>query len=145
DALRYQQPAIEESHAVIAIEGEWPRIFANRDEMLRLIQNLLDNALKYRIDGQTPEIAIASRFDMDEWVLSIRDNGVGLLPGQELRLFKIFERLQPRSRYPGDGIGLALCRKIVERHHGRIWVASAGENRGCTFFVALPSNAAAHQ
>ncbi|MCX7171237.1 MAG: ATP-binding protein, partial [Proteobacteria bacterium] len=138
EALRILQPAIAEAHAAVRIEGEWPHLLANRDEVLRLLQNLIDNALKYRLNDRPPEILVATQAGAGEWRFSVRDNGTGLLPGQEARLFKVFERLQPRSRYPGTGIGLALCRKIVEHHGGRIWVESPGENLGCTFSFTLP-------
>ena len=140
EALHYLEPAIEEAQADIRINGVWPRLFASRDEILRLFQNLIDNALKYRLSGQKPEVAVSAQTVGGEWRLEVRDNGVGLLPGHEARLFKVFERFQSRSRYPGTGIGLALCRKIVEHHKGRIWVESPGQNQGCTFIVTLPAS-----
>ncbi|MDD5175949.1 MAG: ATP-binding protein [Sterolibacterium sp.] len=151
EALRILQPAITEAQAEVRIEGDWgnaTQIFANRDEILRLFQNLIDNALKYRLENRKPEVvvsasllaSVSAQVGGGEWCFAVRDNGVGLLPGQQERLFKVFERLQPRSRYPGTGIGLALCRKIVERHGGRIWVDSPGENLGCTFFFTLPAS-----
>lgn len=138
EALHYLEPAIEEVRADVRINGVWPHLFASRDEILRLFQNLIDNALKYRLAAQKPEIAVSAQMVGGEWRLEVRDNGIGLLPGHEARLFKVFERLQSRSRYPGTGIGLALCRKIVEHHKGRIWVESPGPNQGCTFIVTLP-------
>jgi len=143
EALRYLGPATAQAGARVRIEGEWPQIVASRDEMLRLFQNLVDNALKYRRDEGDAEVVVTSGFGDGEWRVAVHDNGVGLLPGQQGRLFKVFERLQPRSRYPGTGIGLALCRKIVEHHNGRIWVESAGENQGCTFSFVLPMSGAA--
>lgn len=140
EALHYLKPAIEEAQADVRVNGVWPRLFASRDEILRLFQNLIDNALKYRLAGQKPEIVASAQTVGGEWRLEVRDNGVGLLPGHETRLFKVFERLQSRSRYPGTGIGLALCRKIVEHHKGRIWAESRGENQGCTFIVTLPAS-----
>ncbi|MBI5923011.1 MAG: hypothetical protein HY847_15365 [Betaproteobacteria bacterium] len=132
------RPAIAEAGATLHIDGDWPQLVGNHHEILRLLQNLVDNALKYRVEGRPVEIAINAQSGGGEWRCSVRDNGTGLLPGQEARLFKVFERLQPRSRYPGTGIGLALCRKIVEHHGGRIWVESPGENQGCTFTFTLP-------
>lgn len=140
EALHYLEPAIEEAQADVRINGVWPHLYASRDELLRLFQNLIDNALKYRLVGQKPEIAVSAQMAGGEWRLEVRDNGVGLLPGHEARLFKVFERLQSRSRYPGTGIGLALCRKIVEHHKGRIWAESPGPNQGCTFIVTLPAS-----
>jgi signal transduction histidine kinase len=138
EVLKILRPAIAESGAKILVEGDWPQIQGNHHEILRLLQNLIDNALKYRLEGRPVEVTISARSGSGEWRCSVRDNGTGLLPGQEARLFKVFERLQPRSRYPGTGIGLALCRKIVEHHGGRIWVESPGENQGCTFSFTLP-------
>jgi len=140
EVLRYLEPAIEEARADVRVNGVWPHLFASRDELLRLFQNLIDNALKYRLPGQKPEVDVSAQTIGGEWRLEVRDNGVGLLPGHETRLFKVFERLQPRSRYPGTGIGLALCRKIVEHHKGRIWVESPGKDQGCTFIVMLPAS-----
>ncbi|MFA7280205.1 MAG: ATP-binding protein [Sterolibacterium sp.] len=138
EVLQILQPAIAESGAKVLSEGDWPQIQGNHHEILRLLQNLIDNALKYRLEGRPVEVTISARSGNGEWRCSVRDNGAGLLPGQETRLFKVFERLQPRSRYPGTGIGLALCRKIVEHHGGRIWVESPGENQGCSFTFTLP-------
>ncbi|CAK0778117.1 histidine kinase [Gammaproteobacteria bacterium] len=139
DVLRILQPAIAEAHAKIHIAGEWPPLFARRDELVRLFQNLIDNALKYRIEGREPDILIAAKPGDGEYGFSVQDNGVGLRPGQEERLFKVFERLQPRGKYPGTGIGLALCRKIVEHQGGFIRVESRGEHQGCTFTFSLPA------
>jgi signal transduction histidine kinase len=138
EVLKILRPAIAESGAKILVEGDWPQIQGNHHEILRLLQNLIDNALKYRLEGRPVEVTISAQSGNGEWRCSVRDNGTGLLPGQEARLFKVFERLQPRSRYPGTGIGLALCRKIVEHHGGRIWVESPGENQGCSFTFTLP-------
>jgi len=138
EALQFLQPSVTEAQAKLSIAGDWPRIFASHDEILRLMQNLIGNAVKYRVAGRTPEIMIASQTVKNEWRLCVADNGIGIIPGQIKRLFQVFQRLQLREAYEGTGIGLALCRKIAEHHKGRIWAESAGEGRGSKFCVVLP-------
>jgi PAS domain S-box-containing protein len=138
EALLFLQPAIAEAQARLTINGDWPCVFASHDEILRLLQNLIGNAAKYRIAGRIPEITVSSEIVRNEWHLCVADNGVGILPNQIERLFKVFQRLHNRTVYEGTGIGLALCRKIVEHHNGRIWVKSAGGGLGSKFCVALP-------
>lgn len=138
EALQFLRPAISESRSRLDISGEWPHILAYHDEILRLLQNLVGNAIKYRVAGRTPEITVASRVSKNEWHLCVTDNGVGIIPDQIKRLFQVFQRLQSRERYEGTGIGLALCRKIAEHHKGSIRAESAGEGRGSKFFVELP-------
>ncbi len=138
EALQFLQPAIAEAQAKLSIAGEWPRILASHDEMLMLLQNLIGNAAKYRIAGQTPEITVTGEIVENEWHLSVADNGVGIIPDQIKRLFQMFQRLHTRAVYEGTGIGLALCRKIAEHHKGHIWAESEGEGKGSRFCVALP-------
>ena len=138
EALQYLQPAMAEAQAKLNVTGHWPHIMATRDEILRLLQNLIGNAAKYRIAGQIPEITVTSKVANNEWHLSVADNGVGIIPNQINRLFKVFQRLQSHAAYEGTGIGLALCRKITEHHQGRIWAESAGEGHGSKFCVVLP-------
>ena len=138
EALLFLRPAIDEAQADVQVLGEWPRLRVRPDEFLRLLQNLIGNALKFRIAGRLPEVHISSRTEGGEWRLSIADNGVGIAAGQIGRLFQVFQRLQSRIDYEGTGIGLAICRKIVEHHGGRIWVESAGEGQGSRFCVTLP-------
>ncbi|MDO8464281.1 MAG: ATP-binding protein, partial [Gallionella sp.] len=138
EALQFLKPAITEAQARLSISGEWPHIFASHDEVLRLLQNMIGNAIKYRIAGRAPEITVTGETVKNEWHLSVADNGVGIIPDQIKRLFQVFQRLQSREAYEGTGIGLALCRKIAEHHKGRIWVESAGEGRGSKFYVVLP-------
>jgi len=137
-ALQFLQPAIVEAQARLYIMGDWPQILASHDEIQRLIQNLIGNAIKYRVAGRTPEITVCSETVKNEWHMYVTDNGVGIIPGQIKRLFQVFQRLQSREAYEGTGIGLALCRKIAEHHKGRIWAESAGVDQGSRFCVALP-------
>jgi PAS domain S-box-containing protein len=143
-ALMFLKPAIIEAQADIHIQGDWPRVLVSPDEMLRLMQNLIGNALKFRVAGRKPEIIIASETADKEWRLCIADNGVGILPDQIDRLFQVFQRLQSRAAYEGTGIGLALCRKIAEHQHGRIWAESAGDGQGSRFYVGLPLDRSEH-
>jgi len=113
-----------------------PTIQADPAQLLQLFQNLLGNALKFRGE-RPPRIHVGAVSTPAEWILSVRDNGIGIDPRYADRIFVIFQRLHERNAYPGTGIGLALCKKIVERHRGRIWVESA-EGAGATFFVVLP-------
>ena len=143
EALLFLQPAIAEAKADVRIEGDWPRVQVSPDEMLRLAQNLIGNAIKFRVAGRTPEISVRSQTVGKEWRLCVADNGTGIAPGQIGRLFQVFQRLQLRGAYEGSGIGLALCRKIAEHHRGRIWAESEGEGKGSRFCVALPLTAEA--
>ena len=143
EALLFLQPAIAEAQADIRIEGVWPKVLVSPDEMLRLIQNLIGNALKFRVAGRTPEITLTSgsvggTSALQVWRVSVTDNGIGIVPNQIDRLFQVFQRLQSRADFEGTGIGLALCRKIAEHHGGKIWAESAGEGLGSTFKLSLP-------
>ena len=138
EALLFLQPAMAEAQAHVQIEGDWPAIFVSPDEMLRLMQNLIGNALKFRVAGRTPEITVSSDIKSEHWHFCVTDNGIGILPDQIGRLFQVFQRLQSRAAFEGTGIGLALCRKIAEHHGGKISVDSAGEGLGSRFCVDLP-------
>jgi signal transduction histidine kinase len=102
-----------------------------------VFQNLLDNALKYH-GGNQPRIHISATTAASGWQFEVRDNGVGIQPEYRDRIFEIFERLEPK-KYPGTGIGLAVCKKIIHRHGGRIWVESI-EGSGSTFCFTISRN-----
>lgn len=138
DALLFLQPLVIETQANLHIEGQWPRICAGPDAVLRLLQNLIGNALKFRVAQRMPEVTVHSEKTDTQWRLCISDNGIGIQPEQISRLFQVFARLQLRTAYEGSGIGLALCRKIVEHHGGDIWAESPGEDQGSQFYVVLP-------
>lgn len=138
EALAFLAPAIAECRATVSVAGEWPHILASRDEMTRLFQNLIGNAVKYRAPDQAPRIEVTSDATSQLWRVSVRDHGIGIPPQQIDRLFQFFSRLQSRTRYEGTGMGLALCRKIAEHHGGRIWVESAGEGEGSSFIFEFP-------
>ena len=138
EALYFLGPAIEETGAKVNLSGEWPQIVASRDEFTRLWQNLIGNALKYRDPDRVPEVDITVAPEDGGWRFCVADNGIGIDPQQFDRLFKVFQRLHTRDKYEGTGIGLAVARKIVERHGGRIWVESEGAGQGCRFVFTLP-------
>jgi PAS domain S-box-containing protein len=130
------QPKLEEAGVALTSAG-LPTVRADVGLLGQLLQNLIENAIKYRGDDP-PEVHISARPDGDEWVFIVSDNGIGIAPEHHERVFAMFQRLHPdESRFPGTGIGLATCRKIVQQHGGRIWVESqAGE--GSTFYFTLP-------
>lgn len=138
EALNFLAPAIAARQAEIKISGEWPEVVASRDELTRLLQNLLDNAIKYVPAQRQPRVLVHSEVKAGLWRVDFQDNGVGVDPTQRNRLFQVFSRLQSREHFEGSGVGLALCRKIVEYHGGRIGVESAGEDQGSTFWFELP-------
>ncbi len=103
---------------------------------MQLVQNLIGNALKFRGD-RPPMVDITAERGQGEWLLHVRDNGIGIAPEHHQRIFDVFQRLHARDQYAGTGIGLAICKKIVERIGGRIWVTSSG-GPGATFTLAIP-------
>jgi signal transduction histidine kinase len=131
---------VRRSGAVVHV-GQLPTISADPLQMRQLFQNLISNALKFRRPGVVPEVWIEHATTDGQVQLSVRDNGIGFEPQYERRIFRVFERLHGRNDYPGTGIGLALCRKIVERHGGRI-VAEGVPDAGATFTVTLPPDQA---
>ncbi|SEI65036.1 PAS domain S-box-containing protein [Allopseudospirillum japonicum] len=142
EALHFLFPQIQETQAEIRLEPEteWPLLYASQDELTRLFQNLIGNAIKYHVAGQNPKITIQvnQHKDPNFWCFSVCDQGIGIAHNQIERLFKVFQRLQTREKYEGFGVGLAICRKIVERHGGQIWAESAGEGLGTCIQFTLP-------
>jgi PAS domain S-box-containing protein len=135
-ALTHLGQAIEESSAQIT-HDPMPTLQIDRGQMVRLFQNLVGNAVKYRKPDEPPKVHISAELTGPEWVISIRDNGIGFEPEYEASVFAPFKRLQSAHAYPGTGIGLAICRRIVQGQGGRIWAKSqAGE--GATFSFTLP-------
>ena len=113
-----------------------PTIKADENQMIRLFQNLISNAIKYR-SSELPVINISAVKDQNSWIFSVSDNGIGIEKDYFERIFKIFQRLHTRKYYKGEGLGLALCRKIIERHNGKIWFESH-IGKGSTFSFMIP-------
>ncbi|HTL59537.1 MAG TPA: ATP-binding protein [Candidatus Limnocylindrales bacterium] len=127
--------ALQESAASIT-HSPLPRVLADKIQLTQVFQNLIGNALKFRGD-RPPQITVAAVRQENEWIFSVRDNGIGIDSKDFNRIFVIFQRLHTRQEYAGTGIGLALCKKIIERHGGRIWVESS-PGQGSSFYFALP-------
>ena len=136
-ALADLQASIAESGARVT-HDELPTVTANPVQLPQLLQNLIGNAIKFRRDGQPPEIHVGCRGEDGQRVFYVRDNGIGVDPEHHEKIFQIFQRLHGRDnfKYPGTGIGLAICKKIVEQHGGRIWIESSPE-QGSTFCFTL--------
>jgi signal transduction histidine kinase len=140
EALANLRASLEESEAEVVRNGRLPTVTANRDQMVRLFQNLIGNAVKFR--GETaPRVAVTAQQINGGWTVAVADNGIGIAPGDRDRIFELFRRLHPASRYPGTGIGLAEARRIAEAHGGGIRLDST-PGRGSTFYVDLPGGEA---
>ncbi len=126
---------IEENQAQIVWEN-LPTVLANPSEMMQLFQNLISNGIKFHGEA-APRIKIQAQLEEGKWLISVQDNGIGINPKFTERIFVLFQRLHSRNKYPGTGIGLAVCRKIVEHHGGKIWIESE-VGKGTTFYFTLP-------
>jgi PAS domain S-box-containing protein len=134
-ALTNLKAAIEQSGAVVT-HDPLPTAMADKLQLAQLFQNLIGNAIKFQ-GGEPPRIHVSAEQKGNEWIFSVRDNGVGINLQYAERIFVIFQRLHTREEYPGTGIGLAICKKIVERRGGRIWVESQ-LGIGSTFYFTIP-------
>ena len=130
--------AIEVNNVSVTCDA-LPTVKADSSQLIQLFQNLMGNAIKFMRPDATAEIHVSAIRDSNEWVFSVEDNGIGIEPEYGERIFAIFQRLHTKDEYPGTGIGLAICKKIVDRHGGRIWVESE-PMKGSAFNFTLPVN-----
>jgi light-regulated signal transduction histidine kinase (bacteriophytochrome) len=134
-SLSYLEHSIAESGAEITI-GDLPTVRIDESQFVQLFQNFIANAIKFRSDKK-PYINITAEKNDGFWRFAVSDNGIGLEQEYAERIFLIFQRLHARDKYPGTGIGLSICKKIVERNGGKIWVESQ-PGKGSTFYFTLP-------
>ncbi|MBA3875171.1 MAG: PAS domain S-box protein [Anaerolineae bacterium] len=136
-ALTNMKVKIEESQAKIIYEN-LPTITGNENQFVQLFQNLISNAMKFQGENP-PEIRVSARRNPNEWLFAISDNGIGIAQENLEQIFIMFQRLHTREKYPGTGIGLAICKKVVEHHRGKLWAESkVGE--GTTFYFTIPAD-----
>ena len=135
-ALANLLSTIERTQAEVTYDA-LPTVKGDETQLVQLFQNLVANGLKFQRSGVTPKIHIGVQRSNNNWRFGISDNGIGIPENQRERVFAIFQRLHTRNEYPGTGIGLAICRKIVERHGGEIWLESV-PGHGTIFSFTLP-------
>jgi light-regulated signal transduction histidine kinase (bacteriophytochrome) len=135
-ALANLHAAIEESGATVTHDA-LPSVYGDPVQLLQLLQNLIGNALKFRSE-EPPRINVGCKREAASWRFSVSDNGIGIAESDSERVFGLFARLHSKDQYPGAGIGLALCKKIVDAHGGKIWLESA-PGAGTRFSFTLPA------
>jgi light-regulated signal transduction histidine kinase (bacteriophytochrome) len=135
EAVQNVRNSVDKSNAQITIDTDVETIEGDRVQLVQLVQNLLSNALKFT-DAQSPKIKISGVREDGHVKFSVSDNGIGIAETDLNKVFEIFRRLHTKKAYPGTGIGLAICKKIVDRHHGRIWPESK-PGKGTTFYFTL--------
>jgi signal transduction histidine kinase len=136
DALALTRGRLMAGNIRVAVEKELPTVRGDRPRLVEVLQNLIDNAAKFMGDQPAPQIEIGTRREGGQQVFFVRDNGIGINPSYHERIFGLFDKLDPRSE--GTGVGLALAKRIVEVHGGRIWVESQGKDKGSMFCFTLP-------
>jgi light-regulated signal transduction histidine kinase (bacteriophytochrome) len=129
-------PAMQESGAVVT-HGSLPVVCADRSQLTQVFQNLVGNAIKFR-GKEAPAVSVQAEKSGEQWLFSVSDNGIGIAPEHAENIFVVFQRLHARTEYPGNGIGLAICKKIVQHYGGKIWVEGQADH-GSVFKFTLPS------
>lgn len=135
-AIANLEQTIDEAGGEVTCD-QLPTVEGDEVQLVQLFQNLIGNGLKYRKPGVPPHVHLSARQEGKEWIFAVKDNGIGIAPQHFEKVFQIFQRLHTKEEYPGTGIGLASCKKIVERHGGRIWIES-NPREGSTFYFTLP-------
>jgi PAS domain S-box-containing protein len=137
-ALANLRASVEQANAELTVNGSMPDVEGDPVQLGQVLQNLIGNAIKFH-GPKPPHIWISAERRGPEWQFSVRDDGIGILPEYQDRIFVLFQRLHSREEYAGTGIGLSVCKKVVERHGGRLWVESTGTpGQGTTFLFTLP-------
>jgi light-regulated signal transduction histidine kinase (bacteriophytochrome) len=129
--------ALADNQATITAD-QLPTVNADKNQIIQLLQNLIGNAIKF-YRNKPPQVHITAAQQDNYWLFQVRDHGIGIKPQYLERIFEVFKRLHTRREYPGTGIGLAICKKIVNRHGGRIW-AESEPGVGTTFYFTFPLN-----
>ncbi|MDO8606671.1 MAG: GAF domain-containing protein [Phaeospirillum sp.] len=135
-AIDNLRESISDSGAEVTV-GELPEVMGDGVQLMQVFQNLIGNAVKFRYADRLPQVSVTAEWNNNEWVITVADNGIGI-GNTEQDIFEIFRRLHSGPLYPGSGVGLAICKRIVHRHNGRIWVDSA-EGAGSSFHFSLPA------
>ena len=136
--LKGLNSTIKASHAEVSVDT-LPELVVEPNHLYQLFQNLIDNSLKF-VKNDKPKVKISAIERDDEWEFSITDNGIGIREEYKDKIFMIFQRLHSVSEYPGTGVGLAICKKVVQLHGGRIWFTSVSDN-GTTFYFTISKHA----
>ncbi len=134
---------IEETKARVTHTYPLPTVTVDEVQIVRLLQNLIDNAIKFR-GSKPPRVHVSAKRSGEEWIFTVADNGIGIPLAYTKNIFEMFRRVHSEAKYPGTGMGLAVCKKIVERHDGKIWVKSS-PGKGSKFFFTLPVRAQTKQ
>jgi light-regulated signal transduction histidine kinase (bacteriophytochrome) len=135
EVLSNLKVSIDENKAIIS-HDPLPVVMADKTQISQVFQNLINNAIKFRSNDQ-PKINISVKKEENQWIFAVHDNGIGINPKHSDRIFEVFKRLHKKREYTGTGIGLAICKKIIERHGGHIWVESE-LGKGSIFYFTLP-------